>query len=70
MNRPWNNPVSFDIDKKYNKYEDANNYRALGMRLIGLRLYTADDCDRELVRHVKCMQKSLYGKTDWFYFYN
>lgn len=38
MNRPWNNPVSFDIDKKYNKYEDANNYRALGMRLIGLRL--------------------------------
>lgn len=40
----------------------------LGFRLIGLRVYTPEHRDRELERKVHCMQKSLFGHEDWYYF--
>ena len=67
MERDWNKPVSM---ARTNPEEEKEimNFPPLGFRLIGLRVYTPDNCSRELRRYVHCMQKSLFGRQDWFYF--
>lgn len=67
MERDWNKPVSMAITNPEEEKE-IMNFPPLGFRLIGLRVYTPDNCSRELKRYVHCMQKSLFGKQDWFYF--
>ena len=66
MNRPWNKP--FAIFQNTETQESHKHYIPLGMRMIALRLYTPPAGDREAVRKVHCMQKSLYGNGKWFYF--
>lgn len=39
-----------------------------GLKLIGVRFYPYDGTCMGDVRKAKCIQKSLYGRTDWFYF--
>lgn len=38
-------------------------------RLLGLRVLEPDNVSRESVRDAQCMQKALYGRKDWLYFY-
>lgn len=66
MNRPWNKPI--DISLNPGAKENHQFYLPLGMRMIALRLYTPSSGDRETQRKVHCMQKSLYGNKQWFYF--
>ena len=66
MNRPWNKP--FATFQNAETQENYKHYIPLGMRMIALRLYTPPAGDRETVRKVHCMQKSLYGNGQWFYF--
>ena len=47
---------------------DINILPERGLKLIGVRFYPYDGTNREAERKVKCIQKSLYGRTDWFYF--
>ena len=39
-----------------------------GLKLIGVRFYPCNSRNLQDIRDAKCIQKSLYGKTDWFYF--
>lgn len=39
-----------------------------GLKLIGVRLYPYEGGCGEDERKAKCIQKSLYGRTEWFYF--
>lgn len=39
-----------------------------GLKLIGVRFYPCDGTCVDDVRKAKCIQKSLYGRTEWFYF--
>ncbi len=39
-----------------------------GLKLIGVRFYPYDGTNGEDERKAKCMQKSLYGRKEWFYF--
>lgn len=39
-----------------------------GLKLVGIRFYLYDGMDGEAERKAKCIQKLLYGRTDWFYF--
>lgn len=38
-------------------------------RLLGLRVLAPNSISRLAVRDIQCMQKALYGRTDWLYFY-
>ena len=37
-------------------------------RLLGLRVFAPNSISRLAVRDIQCMQKALYGRTDWLYF--
>lgn len=39
-----------------------------GLKLIGLRFYPYEGTNGKDMRKTKCIQKSLYGRTEWFYF--
>lgn len=39
-----------------------------GVKLIGVRFYPYDGDNREDERKAHCIQKSLYGSSQWFYF--
>ena len=39
-----------------------------GLKLIGVRFYPYDGDNREDERKAHCIQKSLYGSSQWFYF--
>lgn len=39
-----------------------------GLKLIGVRFYPYDGTCMGDLRKAKCIQKSLYGRTEWFYF--
>lgn len=67
MERPWNKPVEMASQGPAGS-KVFKNYVPLGFRLVGLRLYTPECCTREQERYVHCMQKSLFGSKDWFYF--
>lgn len=38
-------------------------------RLLGLRVLVPNDISRSEIRDMQCMQKALYGRKDWLYFY-
>lgn len=61
INRPWLQPISMQHDNIYIP-------QARGLKLIGVRFYPYKGMDGEAERKAKCIQKSLYGRTDWFYF--
>ena len=62
INRSWMKPFQMG------EPDDGMILPSRGIRLIGVRLYPGGDSDddRNRARHI---QKSLYGKTNWFYFY-
>lgn len=39
-----------------------------GLKLIGIRFYPYDGTNGEDRRKTQCIQKSLYGRKEWFYF--
>lgn len=39
-----------------------------GLKLIGVRFYPYDGNNRDAERKAHCIQKSLYGSSQWFYF--
>lgn len=65
--RPWLNPVIFETN---DDGEVKSNYimSSRGLKLIGIRFYPYDGTNGYDERKAKCIQKSLYGKTNWFYF--
>ncbi len=58
------------LSPSFLEYDDDDNYimPSRGLKLIALRLYPYDGTRGEDERKASCIQKSLYGKTDWFYF--
>lgn len=42
--------------------------KSRGLKLVGVRFYPYDGSSKEDERDAKCIQKSLYGKTEWYYF--
>ena len=66
MKRPWNKPLA--TFQNAETQENYKHYIPLGMRMIALRVYTPPAGDRETMRKVHFMQKSLYGNGQWFYF--
>ena len=38
-------------------------------RILGLRAFTPERISRSAIRDVQCMQKALYGRKNWLYFY-
>ncbi|MFC2515298.1 MAG: hypothetical protein ACFNVZ_11430, partial [Prevotella melaninogenica] len=38
-------------------------------RLLGLKVLSPSGVDPATIRNVQCMQKSLYERKDWLYFY-
>lgn len=63
--RHWMCPFSINIDNK-----TGLKLPSRGLKLIGVRFYLYDGKSREDERKARCIQKSLYGKTNWFYFNN
>lgn len=61
--RPWLKPIPFEADNKINMVLPSR-----GLKLIGVRFYPCNSRNLQDIRDAKCIQKSLYGKTDWFYF--
>jgi AAA15 family ATPase/GTPase len=65
MKRPWINPALLE--------ESVNSCGMAipcGLAILGIRFYTPPDYNFYQQRKTHCMQKSLYGKTDWFLFYD
>lgn len=48
--------------------EETTIMPSRGLKLIGVRFYPYVGRNREDERKAKCIQKSLYGRTEWFYF--
>lgn len=48
--------------------EDTTIMQSRGLKMIGVRFYPYIGRNREDERKAKCIQKSLYGRTEWFYF--
>lgn len=38
-------------------------------RILGLKVFTPGGISRSAIRDVQCMQKALYGRKNWLYFY-
>lgn len=63
IDRPWLPPFCYDTNDG-----EIHVFQSRGLKIIGVRLYPYDGQDGENKRKAKCIQKSLYGKTNWFYF--
>lgn len=48
--------------------EETTIMPSRGLKLIGVRFYPYVGRNGEDERKAKCIQKSLYGRTEWFYF--
>ena len=61
IKRPWVRPVPI---------ENGSDIilPSRGLKLIGVRFYPYDGDNREYERKAHCIQKSLYGSSQWFYF--
>lgn len=61
IKRPWMRPVPI---------ENGSDIilPSRGLKLIGVRFYPYDGDNREDERKAHCIQKSLYGSSQWFYF--
>lgn len=62
--RLWMEPIDMQDGDKHVK-----TYPCRGLKLIGIRFYPYVGGDKEEERTARCIQKSLYGKDEWFYFY-
>lgn len=56
-------PITFEVDNDVNRIMPSR-----GLKLIGVRFYPYDGTCMGDLRKAKCIQKSLYGRTEWFYF--
>lgn len=67
IERPWMKPISLGVEEPEGT---RDNYvlPCRGLKLIGIRFYPYPGHDRIQERKVRCIQKSLYGSPDWFYF--
>lgn len=63
MNRPWMRPITFETVDDFSVIIPSRC-----LKLIGLRFYPYEGTNGEDMRKAKCIQKSLYGRTEWFYF--
>lgn len=61
IKRPWMRP--FSIENDTNIIPPSR-----GLKLIGVRFYPYDGDNGEAERKAHCIQKSLYGSSQWFYF--
>lgn len=61
IERPWMQPFSIGNDTNI-------ILPARGLKLIGVRFYPYDGNNRDAERKAHCIQKSLYGSSQWFYF--
>ena len=62
--RLWMEPIYMQDGDKH-----VQTYPCRGLKLIGIRFYPYVGDDKEEERTARCIQKSLYGKDEWFYFY-
>lgn len=61
IKRPWMRPFSIENDTNI-------ILPSRGLKLIGVRFYPYDGDNSEAERKAHCIQKSLYGSPQWFYF--
>lgn len=61
IKRPWMQPFSIENDTNI-------ILPSRGLKLIGVRFYPYDGDNGEAERKAHCIQKSLYGSSQWFYF--
>lgn len=61
IERPWMQPFSIENDTNI-------ILPSRGLKLIGVRFYPYDGDNRDAERKAHCIQKSLYGSSQWFYF--
>lgn len=61
IKRPWMRPFSIENDSNI-------ILPSRGLKLIGVRFYPYDGDNGEAERKAHCIQKSLYGSSQWFYF--
>lgn len=61
IKRPWMQPFSIENDTNI-------ILPSRGLKLIGVRFYPYDGDNRDAERKAHCIQKSLYGSSQWFYF--
>lgn len=61
IKRPWMRPFSIENDTNI-------ILPSRGLKLIGVRFYPYDGDNRDAERKAHCIQKSLYGSSQWFYF--
>lgn len=63
VDRYWMHPFAMEDKDDFTKIMPSR-----GLKLIGVRFYQYDGASGEDLRKAKCIQKSLYGREDWFYF--
>lgn len=61
IKRPWIQPFSIENDTNI-------ILPSRGLKLIGVRFYPYDGDNGEAERKAHCIQKTLYGSSQWFYF--
>lgn len=61
IERPWVQPFSIENDTNI-------ILPSRGLKLIGVRFYPYDGDNRDAECKAHCIQKSLYGSSQWFYF--
>ena len=61
IKRSWMQPFSIENDTNI-------ILPSRGLKLIGVRFYPYDGDNRDAERKAHCIQKSLYGSSQWFYF--
>ena len=64
MERNWMGHIDM-IDGK----DHVRIYPCRGLKMVGIRFYPYAGDNQEDERRTRCIQKSLYGKDEWFYFY-
>lgn len=60
--RPWMMPFQLK-----SRGQETFQLPSRGLKLIGIRFYTPSGSYEDEV-NARYIQKSLYGKTEWFYF--
>lgn len=63
IERPFLAPIGLESDDKSSFVLPSR-----GFKLIGIRFYTYEGEEGMSRREAQCIQKSLYGSTNWFYF--
>ena len=64
MERNWMEHIDM-IDGK----DNVRIYPCRGLKIIGIRFYPYVGVNQDEERRARCIQKSLYGREEWFYFY-